>query len=175
MLKDISTEGTLLNLIFTHRTLLNEKLELNVPHLRLLAMLLCASTKRMKAELFYQVVTGFNPHEKRETVAVQSQASNVNSEAIDSVILIDPMILPQSEALIESLMKVQELSFSMMILLHEKEIDRVKKLTQDVNAQQQAMETHGIRKAPPTVTPEDIPPHCQPEDSKLKWLSVTEI
>lgn len=37
------------------------------------------------------------------------------------------------------------------------------------------MEAHGIRKAPPTVTPDDIPHCCQPEDSKLKWLSVTDI
>ncbi|TNV77506.1 hypothetical protein FGO68_gene5533 [Halteria grandinella] len=175
ILKDISTEGTLLNLIFTHRTLLNEKLELTLPHVRLLALLLCASTKRMKAEIFYQIVTGHNPNEKREVVAVQSQHSNVNSEAIDSDIFIDPLVYPTSESLIDCLIKLQELSFSMMILLHDKEIERVKKLTHDVNAQQQAMEAHGIRRAPPTVTPEDIPMGCQPEDSKVKWLSVADM
>jgi hypothetical protein len=50
----------------THKILSKNKGELHLPYLRLLGLLLCASTKRMKAELFYQIVTGFNPTEKKD-------------------------------------------------------------------------------------------------------------
>lgn len=65
-IKDVQVEGSPLKNMLTHKSLQAPNGELSVNYLRLLGLLLCASTKRMKADLFYQVVTGHNPAEKKE-------------------------------------------------------------------------------------------------------------
>lgn len=100
MLNQTSIDTNLFHQLLTHKTLLKGE-ELHLPFVRLLGVLLCASTKRMKAESFYQIVTGHNPLEKREVTTSQDKASvGVDSEAHASDIFIDPLIFRSSENLV---------------------------------------------------------------------------
>lgn len=64
--KEISVEGSPLRNMISHKALQCSNGELRFAYLRLFGLLLCASTKRMKADLLYQLVTGHNPAEKKE-------------------------------------------------------------------------------------------------------------
>lgn len=101
---------------------------IHLPYLRLLGLLVCASTKSMKAELFYELIQGFNPKERNQQAAALEKATTQsvisgNSEAQMSDIFIDPAVTKTSEVLIELLTKVLALSFHLMIVMHEIEVN----------------------------------------------------
>jgi hypothetical protein len=75
--------------------------------LRLLGLLLCASTKRLKSELFYELVVGYNPKERlpSQPNVAQSVISG-NSEAQASDIHLDPAVYRSMDSLKEYLNKV---------------------------------------------------------------------
>lgn len=60
VIKDFEDETSSMRKILNHPSL-HKGEDLYIPYVRLLGLLLCASTKRMKADLLYQIVTGFNP------------------------------------------------------------------------------------------------------------------
>ena len=76
----------------------------------------------MKAELFYQIVTGFNPTEKKDELekaaATQSHMSGANSEAYASDIHIDPLVLKDGDTVLEYFQKLLEISFTLMVMMH---------------------------------------------------------
>ncbi len=99
---------------------------IHLPYLRLLGLLVCASTKSMKAELFYELIQGFNPKERNQQTLEKATTQSVisgNSEAQMSDIFIDPAVTKTSEVLIELLTKVLTLSFHLMIVMHEIEVN----------------------------------------------------
>ena len=81
----------------------------------------------MKADLFYELVQGFNPREKQQQAALLEKATTQsvisgNSEAQMSEIFIDPAVIKTSDVLHDLLIKILALSFHLMIAMHEIEV-----------------------------------------------------
>jgi hypothetical protein len=51
--------------LLAHSAVSTDGDQIPLTNLRLLGLLLCASTKKMKAELFYEIVLGYNPKERQ--------------------------------------------------------------------------------------------------------------
>jgi hypothetical protein len=145
---------------------------IHLPYLRLLGLLVCASTKNMKADLFYELVQGFNPKERNlqanlEKATTQSVVSG-NSEAQMSDIFIDPAVIKTNETLLELLTKVLSLSFHLMIALHEIEVVEYYRPKQDEKSILAPTPIDPITLK--SVHPDDIPIGCEVKDTRGKWL-----
>jgi len=131
----------------------------------------CASTKNMKADLFYELVQGFNPRERNqanlEKATTQSVVSG-NSEAQMSDIFIDPAVVKSNENLSEMLTKVLSLSFHLMIALHEIEISEYYRPKQDEKSILSPVSIDPITLK--SVHPDDIPSGCDLKDTRGKWI-----
>lgn len=55
-LKEIDDENSMTRKLFTHRAIMSPEGEANINYLMLLGILLCASTKGMKAQSFYNIL-----------------------------------------------------------------------------------------------------------------------
>lgn len=87
--------------------------------MRLLGLLYCASTKRMKTDLLYSILVGNISQKPSEPSVVVSDG---NSEAQASDIFIDPAIT--KEHLKGSMLKLMAISFAVAVEGHAAECQR---------------------------------------------------
>ena len=92
---------------------------MSIQSLRLLGLLCCASTKRMKADLLYSILVGDISHKPSEPSVVVSDG---NSEAQASDIFIDPAIT--KDHLKATMLKLMAISFTVAIEAHGAECQR---------------------------------------------------
>jgi len=117
---DFGIENSNLGFILRHSSLKGQgDDEVSVVSLRILGLLLCASTKRMKADLLYNILVGDISHKPSEPSVVVSDG---NSEAHASDIFIDPPIT--KEMLKATAIKMLDISFALMIEAHAAECQR---------------------------------------------------
>lgn len=83
-----------------------------------------------------------------------------------SEIFFDPSVTKQSEALLEYLVKIMEISFSLMVTLHGQECEKYNNLL-NPEVHENA---NNIQRTQAVDQSIEIPDGCRPEDSKVKWL-----